>query len=81
VIVTDDRHEAAAKLAGSVAGLTVTDALATPFVALGTRDEIADHLLRCRARWGISYYVVRELELFSPIIERLRRAGEDDGSP
>lgn len=74
VIVTDDRQDAAAKLVGSVAGLTVADALAAPFVALGSEDEIAEHLLRCRARWGISYYVVRELDTFAPIIERLRRA-------
>jgi probable F420-dependent oxidoreductase len=74
VVVTDDRQAAAAKLAAGVAGLTVADALAAPFVALGTEDEIAEHLLRCRARWGISYYVVRELDVFAPIIDRLRRA-------
>ena len=74
VIVTDDRQDAAAKLVGSVAGLTIADTLAAPFVALGTEDEIAEHLLRCRARWGISYYVVRELDTFAPILERLRRA-------
>lgn len=74
VIVTDDGQAAAEKLAGEVAGLSVADALSTPFLALGTEDEIAQHLLRCRARWGISYYVVRELDRFAPIIGRLRRA-------
>jgi hypothetical protein len=58
----------------SVTGLTAADALVTPFVALGTEQEIAEHLLRCRARWGISYHVVRKLDLFAPIIERVRRA-------
>lgn len=72
VIVTDDRRAAADALVGSIQGLTVDDALATPFLALGTQDEIVAHLRRCRERWGISYYVVRELELFAPIIERLR---------
>jgi alkanesulfonate monooxygenase SsuD/methylene tetrahydromethanopterin reductase-like flavin-dependent oxidoreductase (luciferase family) len=73
VIVTDDRRGAAATVAGSVAGLTVEDALETPFLALGTQDEITSHLRRCRDRWGISYYVVRELEAFAPIIEELRK--------
>jgi probable F420-dependent oxidoreductase len=74
VVVTHDRQAAAAKLVDSVAGLGVAHALAAPFVALGTEDEIAEHFLRCRYRWGISYYVVRELDIFAPIIERLRRA-------
>lgn len=73
VIVTDDRRGAAATLAASVAGLTVEDALETPFLALGTPDEICAHIRRCRDRWGISYYVVRELEAFAPIIEQLRQ--------
>ncbi len=61
-------------MADRVHGLTVEDALATPFLALGTHDQIADHLLACRERWGISYYSVRELEAFAPVIDRLRRA-------
>jgi len=75
VIITDDREPAIAKLAGTIAGLTVADALGTPFLAVvGTEIQIAEHLLACRARWGISYYVVRELEAFAPVIERLRHA-------
>ena len=72
VDVTDDRRAAAAVLATQVAGLTVDDALATPFLALGTHDEIAAHLIACRERWGISYYSVRSIEAFTPVIERLR---------
>lgn len=71
VIVTDDRRAAAEALVARVPGLTVDDALATPFLALGTHDEIVAHLRRCRDRWGISYYVVRELQLFAPIIQSL----------
>lgn len=55
VIVTDDGQAAAEKLVGEVAGLSLADALGTPFPALGTEDEIATHLLRCRARWGITW--------------------------
>ena len=72
VEVTSDRESAAHAVAESVTGLNVEDALSTPFLALGTHDEIADHLRACRARWGISYYSVRDIESFAPVIDRLR---------
>lgn len=72
VVVTEDRHKAATELAAEVPGLDVAHALATPFLAFGTHEEIAAHLLACRERWGISYYVVREIEAFAPVIEMLR---------
>jgi probable F420-dependent oxidoreductase len=72
VVVTDDRRAAAAELANSLEGLTLDDALATPFLALGTNAEIAEHLQACRERWGISYFTVRDLEGFAPVIARLR---------
>ena len=78
VVVTDDSGAAAAELAGRVPGLEASHALATPFLAVGTEHEIAGHLQRCRSRWGISYFVVRELERFAPVIERLRRAEDRD---
>lgn len=82
VVVTEDRRAIAAELTGRIAGLNASDALATPFLAIGTEQEVADHLERCRARWGISYFVVRELETFAPIIERLRAGAADfDASP
>jgi probable F420-dependent oxidoreductase len=71
---TDDPLGAAERLAVEVPGLTVDDALATPFVAIGSPEEMAAHLLGCRERWGISYYVVRDMDAFVPVIERLRRA-------
>ena len=74
VVVTDDRLGAAQELTRQVVGLTVEDALATPFLALGMHGELAEHLLACRRRWGISYVTVRELEAFAPVIERLRHA-------
>ena len=48
------------------------DALTTPFLALGTHDEIAEHLLACRQRWGISNFTVRSIEDMAPVIDRLR---------
>jgi probable F420-dependent oxidoreductase len=77
VVVTDDRRAAARELVERVAGLSVEDALATPFLALGTQEEIADHFLACRSRWGISYYTVRELQAFAPVIRALRHIDTD----
>lgn len=39
---------------------------------MGTVDEIAEHIVRCRDRWGISYLAVRELDGFEPVIRALR---------
>lgn len=72
VTITKDRRAAAEELAAGVEGLSVDDALTAPFLALGTHDEIADHLLDCRHRWGISYFSVRDVEAFAPVIERLQ---------
>ncbi len=72
VVVTDDREQAAREIIAEIPDLSLEDALATPFLALGTYDEIAGHLRSCRERWGISYYSVRSVESFAPVIERLR---------
>jgi probable F420-dependent oxidoreductase len=72
VVVTDDKREAAEQVALRVPGLIVHEALSTPFLALGTHDEIADHLVACRNRWGISYFSVRDIDSFAPVIQRLQ---------
>ena len=74
VIVTPDRRQRAAEVARRTA-MTVEDILATPYLCIGTHDEIAEHLIRCRERWGISYYSVRSVEEFGPVIELLRHDG------
>ena len=72
VVITGDRRAAAEEQAKrSRGGLSVEDALATPFLALGTHDGIAEHLLVCRERWGISYFSVRDISNFAPVIQRL----------
>jgi 7-keto-8-aminopelargonate synthetase-like enzyme len=73
VIVADDRVGAAHELSERIGDLSVEDALTTPFLALGTHDEIADHLRACRDRWGISYFSVRDIAGFEPVIQRIRR--------
>jgi probable F420-dependent oxidoreductase len=52
VVITDDRRSAAGELVSRVEGLTVEDALATPFLALGTHAEIAEHLRRVASDGG-----------------------------
>jgi len=87
VIVTDDRlsaadelaaeHRAAAEKAGVTderAVLSAAEALETPYLLIGTADEIAAQLQRSRERWGYSYITVHEpyMRAFAPVIERLR---------
>jgi probable F420-dependent oxidoreductase len=74
VEITENRQAAAGVIAEQVEDLTVDDALVTPFLALGTHDEIVEHLRAAVERWGISYFVVREANAFAPVIERLRSA-------
>lgn len=87
VVVTDDRRgaaeemvaedRAAAEAAATTddrAVLTVQDALQTPYLLIGTADEIADQLRHSRERWGFSYITVHEpyRQALVPVIERLR---------
>jgi probable F420-dependent oxidoreductase len=72
VVVTNNRRRAAEEIAARIPGLSVDDALVTPFLALGTCAEIAEHLVACRERWGVSYFSVRDYAAFGPVIERLR---------
>ena len=76
VAVTDDREATSHAIAGRVEGLTPGDALESPFLAIGTHDEIAAHLLACRERFGISYFSVRDLQAFAPVIQRVREADQ-----
>lgn len=76
VKVTDDREGALRQDLLEIDSLSYDDAATTPFLAYGTHDEIAAHLLRCRERWGISYFSVRSIGDFQPVIERLRAADE-----
>lgn len=70
VVVTKERRRAAEDIARRQRML-LSDVLATPFLCLGTHDEIAAHLLTCAQRWGISYYTVRNLEDFVPVLARV----------
>lgn len=72
VVLTDDRRAAAAEICAAIPTLSVEDALTTPFLAIGTADQIAEHVVECRRRWGISYLTVRSIDDFAGVIERLQ---------
>jgi probable F420-dependent oxidoreductase len=75
VVETDDRRGAAAVLAerfGQV--MAPEEILRTPFVLIGTVEEMAEQILRDRERYGFTYYTVHGpyLDAFAPVIERVR---------
>ena len=73
MIVTDDRATAAAELARQWPPLTPAEILQSPFVLLGTVDEIVEAPCRRSERWGLSYYVVMQpaMETFAPVVAAL----------
>jgi probable F420-dependent oxidoreductase len=73
VVVTADRKSVAEDIAMRY-GIVLSDVLTTPFLCLGTQEEISDHLRECRERWGIEYYTVRSIDEFEPVIASLRGA-------
>lgn len=75
VRVTGDRRAAAEELAEQYGpGMSALDVLQTPFLLIGTVDEIAAQVLAGRERYGFTYYTVHGpfAEEFAPVIERVR---------
>jgi probable F420-dependent oxidoreductase len=72
VVVTDDRHAAADRLAAGL-GVSDDDVLDSPHLLIGTIDEMVETLQRRRELFGISYYVVVEgyMEKLAPVVARL----------
>lgn len=73
VTVTDDRRARARSLAEHFADLTVDEILDSPFLIIGTHDQIAEQLVERRERFGISYIAVFEPAhiALAPVVERL----------
>ena len=73
VEVTDHRRIAAEDLAHRWPQLSPADILQSPYVLLGSVDQIVEDLQRRRECWGFSYYVVfeRDMETFAPVVARL----------
>jgi len=73
VIVTDDRRKEAAALTGPISQLTPDEILASPYVLIGTVDQIVADLEARRERWGISYVMTHEafMDVLAPVVARL----------
>lgn len=71
VDITDDADRSIKRLLERVDGLTAEDVAEIPYVLIGSADQIADKIERCRERWGISYYSVRAVDSFAPVINAL----------
>jgi alkanesulfonate monooxygenase SsuD/methylene tetrahydromethanopterin reductase-like flavin-dependent oxidoreductase (luciferase family) len=75
VKVTGDRRKAAAEMAEEYRGtMTAEQILETPFLFVGTIEEMAEQIIRNRDRYGFTYYTVHEpyLDDFAPVIDRVR---------
>ena len=75
VVVTNDRRQAAEELTSRWTQLTPEEVLQSPYVLIGTVDQMVEDLQAYRDRWGISYYVVHEpyMDTFAPVVARLAR--------
>jgi probable F420-dependent oxidoreductase len=73
VQITNERDTALARICDRVEGLSMDDARVTPYLLVGSGDESVLHMLTCNERWGISYFAVRELDDFAPVLDALGR--------
>jgi probable F420-dependent oxidoreductase len=75
VVETDDRRATAKDVVTRLGDtMTIDEALKTPFLLIGTVDEMADQLIRARDRYHFTYFTVHEpyLEALAPVIAHLR---------
>lgn len=73
VIVTDDRRRAADELTTRWTQLAANEILQSPYVLIGTVEQMIEDLKARRERWGISYYIIFEpyLDAFAPVVAHL----------
>lgn len=71
VDITEQREFSLRSISDNV-GSDVDVLDACPYVLVGTVDEIVAKVLRCRERWGITYFAVRALEPFGDVIDAVR---------
>lgn len=58
VAVTGDRHAAATDLAEAIGGVRPEELLDSPFVLLGTHEQMAETLVERHRRFGVTYWTV-----------------------
>jgi len=73
VLVMDDRRRAAEELARRWSQLSPDEILESPYVLIGTADQIIEDLQARRERWGISYLTIFEpyARAFAPVVAQL----------
>ena len=73
VAVTGDLRQASEDLSRQWQPLSPEQVCETPYLLIGSLNDIGDTLQARRDRWGISYVVVfeRDMEAFSPVVARL----------
>ncbi|MGB7051182.1 MAG: TIGR03621 family F420-dependent LLM class oxidoreductase [Acidimicrobiales bacterium] len=59
VVITDRSRQSAEALSDRLPGVNVDDVLATPYLLIGSVDEVIERLIERRERWGFSHYTVR----------------------
>lgn len=69
VVVTEDRETEAASMTERLAPLTAEEILGSPFLLVGTEDQISEELRAHRERFGFSYFTVfeKDYEALAPI--------------
>ena len=70
-VIGDGADEAIDEAAGRL-GVDREVAASTPFLLMGTVDQVVDKLGRLREALGVSHVVVRDAEGFAPVVEALR---------
>ena len=72
VAVAKDAVAAAGEL-GRPLALSADEVMASPHAFVGDLDRIADHILACRERYGVSYFTVSQEALTSlaPLVAKL----------
>jgi probable F420-dependent oxidoreductase len=72
VSITNDRRGAAEAVGGAI-GIDAKEVLETPFVLVGTPEQVVEDLRRRRERWGFSYVLVggEDADAFAPVVAEL----------
>jgi probable F420-dependent oxidoreductase len=77
VIITEDRQQAAEQRARERGtGVTAAQLLASPYLLIGTVEQLVETIQRRREQFGISYLVVgtEDMDAFAPVVVRLAGA-------
>jgi hypothetical protein len=74
VVDTSSNHETTLAMVCKELQLPASDVQQIPYVLVGAVDDVIAKIIACRERWGITYFAVRELDRFAPVIDAFRGA-------